>query len=344
MQAQHYDRCMMTINFPDDRLKVHGLPWFEEEKPVVRRLPTRLKDTFREPVWELAQNPAGGRIRFKTDSKHVSIRAKSPDYYVMNHITRIGQSGFDCYVDGYFMGSVAPNAEGDISADWAIAPAKAAKKLRNVEISMPLYKAVTIESVGLDDDATIADPAPYALPKPIVYYGTSITQGGCASTPGTTYQSFISRWTNTDFVNLGFSGNGFAEPQLATAVSEIDACCYVIDFWANVGAEEYGKRLPGFVGPIRENHPKTPIIIVSPFFFVRDGIDDSAHARQRKDSEAFVKQHREQGDKNIHWMDGHKMISREETFGTVDGVHANSLGFYFIAKGLTPVVKQVLGL
>jgi len=198
----------MTINFPDDRLKVHGLPWFGEDKPIVRRLPERLKGTFRQPVWGLAQHPAGGRIRFRTDSRHVSIRAKSPDYYVMNHITRIGQSGFDIYVDGYFQGSVSPDDKGVISADWAIAPPKGRKKLRNCEISMPLYKPVTIESIGIDDDASITDPAPFALPKPVVYYGTSITQGGCASTPGTTYQSFISRWTNTDFVNLGFSCNG----------------------------------------------------------------------------------------------------------------------------------------
>ena len=335
---------MVTINFPDDRLKVHGLAWFDEDKPIVRRLPERLKHTFREPVWDLAQDPAGGRIRFKADSTKVSIRAKSPDFYVMNHITRIGQSGFDIYVDGYFQGSVSPNEKGEISADWAVAPAKGPKKLRNCEISMPLYKPVTIESIGIDDDSTITDPAPYALPKPVVYYGTSITQGGCATTPGTTYQSFISRWTNTDFVNLGFSGNGLAEAELATAVSEIDACCYVIDFWANVGAEEYGKRLPGFVGPIRENHPETPIIVVSPFFFARDAIDDSHHARQRKDSEAFVKDQQKHGDGNIHFMDGLKMISREEAYGLVDGVHGNSLGFYFIAKGLTPVLKKVLGL
>jgi lysophospholipase L1-like esterase len=332
---------MNTINFPDDRLKVHGLHWFGEDKPVDRRLPERLKGTFRQPVWDLAQCPAGGRIRFRTDSQHVSIRAKSPDFYVMNHITRIGQSGFDVYVDGLFMGSVSPDEHGVISADWTIA---ADNKLRGIEISMPLYKAVTIESIGIDDDAVIKDPAPYRVPKPVVYYGTSITQGGCASTPGTTYQSFISRWLDADFVNLGFSGNGFGEPELAAAVSEIDASCFVIDFWANVGAEAYGEKLPGFVGPIRENHPEAPIIVVAPFFFTRDAIDPSAHDTQRNDSAAFVKQHQQQGDKHIHFFDGLKMISREDTFGLVDGVHPNSLGFYLIAKGFTPFIKHVLGL
>lgn len=332
---------MNTINFPDDRLKVYGLHWFDEDKPVVRRLPARLKGTFREVVWNLAQCPAGGRIRFATDSTIVGIRAKVSDNGVMNHITRIGQSGFDIYVDGYFMGSVSPDDHGAISIDWSVGPDK---KLRNIEISMPLYKPVTIESIVLDDGAKISDPAPYRVAKPVVYYGTSITQGGCASTPGTTYQSFVSRWLNADFVNLGFSGNGFGEPELAAAVSEIDASCFVVDFWANVQAAQYGERLPGFVGPIRENHPHTPVVVISPFHFTCYSVDPTTRDIQRKDAEAFVKQQQRHGDKHIYFFDGYKMISKEETFGLVDGVHANSLGFYLMAKGLTPFLKRVLGL
>lgn len=332
---------MNTIDFPDDRLKVYGLHWFNEDKPVVRRLPARLKSTFREAVWNLAQSPAGGRIRFATDSEHVGIRAKAPDNTVMNHITRIGQSGFDIYADGYFAGSVSPDEHGAISADWKVGPDK---KLRNIEISMPLYKPVTIESITLDDGAAIKDPAPYRVAKPVVYYGTSITQGGCASTPGTTYQSFVSRWLDADFVNLGFSGNGWGEPELAAAISEIDASCFVMDFWANVGPMGYEEKLPGFVGPIRENHPKTPIIVIAPFYYAADTIDPTNHNTQRKDAQAFVKQHQKQGDKHIYFFDGLKMISREETYGLVDGGHPNSLGFYFMAKGLTPFLKRVLGL
>lgn len=332
---------MNWITFPDDRLKVYGLHWFDEEKPVVRRLPTRLKSTFRPAVWSHAQCPAGGRIRFRTDSQHIGIKAKVSDNAVMNHITRIGQSGFDVYADGCFMGSVSPDEHGAISADWTVAPDK---KLRNIEISMPLYKAMTIESVGIDDDAVINDPAPYRVSKPVVYYGTSITQGGCASTPGTSYQSFVSRWLDADFVNLGFSGNGFGEPEVAAAVSEIDASCFVMDFWANVGAVEYGQRLPGFIGPIRENHPETPIIVIAPFYYARDTVDPTQHNTQRKDAEAFVKQHQKQGDKRVYFFDGLKMISRVETYGLVDGVHPNSLGFYLMAKGLTPFLKRVLGL
>lgn len=331
---------MNWINFPDDRLKVYGLAWFKENKPSLCRLPIRLKDTFRPPVWDLAQDPAGGRIRFRTDSTFVGIKAKSPDSWVMNHITRIGQSGFDVYVDNYFMGSVSPDDELNIKAEWHIA---AKPKMRDITIHMPLYKSVTIESIGIDDNAKIEPPSQFALDKPVLFYGTSITQGGCADTPGTSYQNFISRWLNVDFINLGFSGNGLGEPELAVAIGEVDCSCIVIDHWANKD-KDYKKNLPEFIGPIRENHPKIPIIVVAPFYFTNEETDPELHQFQRDAAESFVKKMNFEGDKAMYCFDGRKMISRETGYGLVDGVHATSLGFYFIAKGFTPFLKKVLDL
>ena len=331
---------MDWIDFPNDGFNVHGLAWFEEDRALCR-LPRRLKDTFRPPVWELAQCPAGGRILFSTDSLHVGVRAKVPDNYVMNHITRIGQSGFDVYVDGNFMGSVSPNAEGKIEAQWQIQ--KAPPKLRNIMIHMPLYKPVALDQIGLDEGAAIKGHRPFALSKPVLFYGSSITQGGCASTPGTTYQDFISRSLNVDFINLGFSGNGQGEPEVARAINEIDCSCIVVDHWANKGLD-YRENLPVFIGELRKVHKDVPIIVVGPFYFCRDDIDDSLHVEQRKAGEDFVRKMQRQGDRNIHFFDGRKMISRETSFGLVDGVHPNSLGFYLIAKGFSPFLKRVLGL
>ena len=331
---------MDWIDFPNDGFNVHGLAWFEEDRALCR-LPRRLKDTFRPPVWELAQCPAGGRILFSTDSLHVGVRAKVPDNYVMNHITRIGQSGFDVYVDGNFMGSVSPNAEGKIEAQWQIQ--KAPPKLRNIMIHMPLYKPVALDQIGLDEGAAIKGHRPFALSKPVLFYGSSITQGGCASTPGTTYQDFISRSLNVDFINLGFSGNGQGEPEVARAINEIDCSCIVVDHWANKGLD-YRENLPVFIGELRKVHKDMPIIVVGPFYFCRDDIDDSLHVEQRKAGEDFVRKMQRQGDRNIHFFDGRKMISRETSFGLVDGAHPNSLGFYLGAKGFSPFLKRVLGL
>ena len=332
---------MNWMDFPNDGFCVHGLAWFEEDRPALRRLPARLKDTFRPPVWDLAQCPAGGRIMFATDSAHVGIRAKSPDFFVMNHITRIGQSGFDIYVDGNFMGSVSPDAECKIEAEWQIQ--KEAGKVRNITIHMPLYKSVHLEQIGLDEGASIKGHKEFVIEKPVVYYGTSITQGGCASTPGTTYQNFVSRALNVDFINLGFSGNGLGEPELAKAINEIHSSCLVIDHWANKG-KDYRDNLPEFVGELRKVHKTEPIIVMGPFFYTRDALDDSMHVEQRKAGEEYVEQMNTEGDRKMYFFDGRKMITPETAFGLVDGAHPNSLGFYLMAQAFTPFLKKVLKL
>jgi len=332
---------MDWIDFPNDGFNVHGLAWFEEERPTLRRLPERLKDTFREALWAVAQSPAGGRILFRTDSESVGVRAKVSDNAVMNHITRIGQSGFDIYVDGSFTGSVPPDADGNIEAQWRIQ--KAPARLRDIVIHMPLYKPVDLRQIGLDDGAAIKGHTPFALDKPVVYYGTSITQSGCASTPGTTYQDFISRWLNIDFGNLGFSGNGHGDVEVARAINEVECACIVIDHWANMGAN-YRENLPVFIGELRKVHKSVPIVVVGPFYFCRDEIDDSLHVEQRRAGEDFVKKCTNEGDRSIHFFDGREMIDRESSFGLVDGVHCNSLGFYLMAKGFAPFLKRVLKL
>lgn len=328
---------MEWIDFPNDGFNVHGLAWYEEDRALCR-LPKRLKDTFRQPVWDLAQCPAGGRVLFATDSLRVGIRAKVADNYVMNHITRIGQSGFDIYVDGNFMGSVSPDAEGKIEVEWQI---QTSRKLRGITINMPLYKPVELKEIGLDEGASIKGHRPFALDKPVVFYGTSITQGGCASTPGTTYQSFVSRWLNIDFVNLGFSGNGLGEPELAHAINEIESSCIVIDHWANKGVD-YAENLPVFVEEIRKVHRTEPIVVMGPFYYCRDDLGNEVHEVQRKAGQEYVRKMNQQGDKNMYWFDGRKMINRETSFGLVDGVHPNSLGFYLMAKAFAPFLKRVL--
>jgi len=331
---------LQWIEFPDDRFKVHGLAWWSENKPSLSRLPTRLKDTFRPPVWDLAQCPAGGRIRFKTDSTTIGFRAKAPDNSVMHHITLVGEAGFDIYVDGYFMGSLWPNATGEMQAAWRIGKER---KLRDITIHMPLYKPTTISQIGVEEDSRIEAPAPFALKKPVVYYGSSITQGGCASTPGTTYQDFISRWLNVDFINLGFSGNGQGEPELAAAINEIDSSCIVVDHWANIGLK-LEENLPVFVGALREAQKDVPILVVGPFYFCSEDYESSINPIQRKVARDFVKKQRAAGDANIHYVDGLKMVSKDQSFGLVDGAHCNSLGFYFCAKGLAPYLKRILKL
>lgn len=335
LDAQH-------ITITDARIKISGLAWFDEDKPVLRRLPSRLKDTFRSPVWSLAQQPSGGRIRFKSDSRKIAIEAQNPDTSTMHHMTRVGQSGLDLYVNGTYLNSAWPDKSGKIVKEWTVG---VERELREITIYLPLYKAITVKEIILEKEAKLEPPTPFDLAKPVVYYGSSITQGGCAENPGLSYQAIVSRWLNLDFVNLGFSGNGLGEPAVAKALAEIDASCFVLDYWANPSPEIYQRTMPGFVDALRAKHPKTPILIPGPYYFPAEAVSPKTKQRQdrkRQIAREFVEARRSAGDSFIGYVDGFEMLSSEHADGLVDGVHANSIGFYFCAKGLEPHLRKLL--
>ncbi len=330
------------IAFPDPRLEVYGLPWFSEDKPALRRLPLRLREQFRTPVWDLAQEPSGGRIRFRTDATTIGLVAENPSFSNMHHMASVGENGFDLYVGHDYAGSAWPDSSGKITKEWRIAPER---KMRDITLYLPLYKAVTIHELSLDPEARIEPARPYTIAKSVVYYGSSITQGGCASNPGGSCQAILERRLNTDFVNLGFSGNGLGEPALAEAICELDPSCVVLDFWGNPSAEQYAAALPGFVDVLRRKWPRLPILVTSPFYFTAEASGGKLareQASKRRFTREFVEKRRKAGDRRIWFVDGLKMLNREQAGGLVDGVHCNSLGFYFNALGLEPFLRKAL--
>ena len=334
----------VRLAFPDPRLSVSGLAWFKEETPVLRRLPTRLKATIPPKAWNQAEAPSGGRIRFITDSTTVAVLAHGTTNPPPAHITAIANGGFDLYVDSTYLGSVAPDAHGDIRHQWTVG--KTATR-REITLYLPLGRPVTVNEILLAPGAIVEAPHPFALAKPVVYYGSSITQGLAASNPGGAYQALLSRWLNVDFINLGFSGNGFGEPALADATAEIDAACFVVDYWANPTTAVYRDTLPKFIDILRASHPLTPIIVTGPYYNPSEDQPGDAGARQiekRLFAREFVSARVKAGDAHIFHVDGLEMLSKAQADGLADGRHANSLGFYFCAKGLEPHLWQVLGL
>jgi hypothetical protein len=330
------------VAFPDARLEVFGLPWFGEDKPALRRLPLRLKDRFRLPVWDLAQDPSGGRIRFRTDSSRIGLAAENPGFSNMHHMASVGENGFDLYVGNDYVGSAWPDAGGKITKEWRVGRER---RMRDVTLYLPLYKAVTLRELSLDADAHLEPAKPYAISKPIVYYGSSITQGGCASNPRGACQAILERRLNADFVNLGFSGNGLGEPALAEAICELDPSGIVLDFWGNPSADQYATALPVFVRILRQKWSRLPILVVSPFYFPAEECGGDVAREQsakRRTAREFVEQRRKAGDRWIWYVDGLRMLNREQTVGLVDGVHCNSLGFYFNAQGLEPSLQKAL--
>jgi hypothetical protein len=303
-------------------LGIHGLGWFKENAPALTRLPVRRKAEFPPRVWNLAQTPAGVRLRFATDADVVGLLAEHPPVKVVPHVTWLGQAGVDFYVDGVFRGSGAPDAEGKLAKEWFTGKAPAR---REIEIYLPYGRPLAIKAVVLPAGARLWPARPHTVAKPVVYYGSSITQGSAAANPGGTYLALLSRWLDADFINLGFSGNGFGEPALAHAVAEIDASCFVVDYWANPTPEVYRKTLPGFIDVLRARHPSTPILVTGPYYNPSEDVPGDAGRYQiekRAFAREFVAARRAAGDTRITFVDGLEMLSREQADGLVDGRHA----------------------
>lgn len=333
------------IDFPDDRFTVNGLPWWQETAPELIRLPKSYQERVRPPVWSLAQSPSGARIRFATDATALGIRAHFSHLGHMHNMPRIGQLGIDLYLDGEYRRPLFPAADDhdfEAMAFEGLPPQR-----REVCLYLGLYAPVRLRSIGLSDGAAIEPPASFALDRPVVYYGSSITQGGCASRSSMSYQAIVSRALNVDFVNLGFSGNGRGETELAEAIAEIDASCYVLDWAVNCPTvEEVEERYEPFIATIRASQPETPIICVTPIFSTNELLSPATAKQEpmRQVIRTAVTDRIERGDRNTRLVEGRALLGPRQSEGLVDQTHPNDIGFVSMAMNLEPHLRAALGL
>src|SRR5690242_16441589 len=302
---------LQWIQLPGSGAEVDGLPWFAENDGELVRLPVKQKDTYRKPVWELAQSPSGGRIRFRTNSTTLAIRLEYPEPPGMSNMHAFGQTGVDLYADGVYRGTAiaGKDSKPGVTKEHVYFKQQPAAD-REITLYLPLYMGVKVLGIGLDPDARIGRPQPFALAKPVVFYGTSITQGGCASRSGMSYQAILGRALNVDFVNLGFSGNGLGEPEMARAVAGIDAACYVMDFAQNnPTVESLTQAYAPFLEAIRAQHPETPILVITPIYSAREAWSRDARLEGMRELIRQVAARRiAAGDRHIEIVEGTDLL------------------------------------
>ncbi len=318
-------------------MQIFGLAWFEDNKEYIR-IPTKLFDKFSEGVCTLATNTSGVNVRFKTNSSVIAIKATLLNDTAMNHMTRVGSAGFDVYVNGEFKG-IAVSSDESKYIDCTPA-SNLGNEEKEITINFPLYNGVEDLFIGLDNGSTLSSPIPYKSDKPIVFYGSSITQGGCASRPGNSYTTMISRHLDIPVINLGFSGNAKGEPQMAELISQIDMCCFVYDYDHNSPSPEHLKQThQPFFEIIRKSHPDIPIVIISK----ADHCDDIKNIKRKDIIYDTYKNAVSSGDNNVYFIDGKEIYTDENSDAcTVDGCHPNDLGFYRMYKAICPVIESAL--
>jgi lysophospholipase L1-like esterase len=338
---------LQWISLSSNSLEVNGLPWFAENGGELFRLPVKQKDSYRKPVWELAQSPSGGRIRFRTNSATMAIRLEYPEPPGMSNMHSFGQTGVDLYADGVYRGTAIAGRdskpgftqEHTFYKDQPLAD-------REITLYLPLYMPVKVVGIGVAAEARLQTPTRFALARPIVFYGTSITQGGCASRSGMSYQAILGRMLNVDYVNLGFSGNGKGEPELAAAVAAIDASAYVLDFAQNNPTVDSLRQVYApFIETIRSKHPDTPVLVITPIYASRESWGPDARLDGMREVIRSAAAGRvAAGDKNLQIVEGTDLIGPSRGAGLVDGTHPNDLGFEWMAEGLAARLVKVLGL
>ncbi len=316
--------------------KVWGLMY---EDDSFCRLPDSVAKATNSGVYNLHEHCAGGRVTFRTNSKFVAIAAKVRSIGKMSHFTTIGSAGFDLYQENDFVCSFFPpyNYENGYSASYTFPD----REERSLLINFPLYTAVESLYIGLEKGATLEAYNPYRDVLPIVYYGSSITQGGCASRPGNAYQAKLSRELLVDHINLGFSGSARGEQVMADYIASLPMSVFVMDYDHNAPTPEHLRNThESFYKTVREKNPTLPIVMTTaPDIGHRPA---SFEERRRIVMDTYLKA-RAAGDANVYFIDGASFYQgTDKDYCTVDGCHPNDMGFYQMAKGFLPTLKKLL--
>lgn len=327
---------------------IEGKGWIETAKPT-DRLPVLAETIVRPPVWELAHCSSGIYVCFDTDAHEITARwTLDQPMRSIEHMPATGIAGLDLY------------ARDKGTWRW-VGLARPKNKLQNEErilagippgmheylMYLPLYSGVKSLQIGVNADASITPGVPsngFGDGKPLVFYGTSITQGASASRPGMAYPAILGRRLNRTAINLGFASNGTMDLELAELMGEIDAAAYVVDCVPNMTMEMVRDRSVPFVALLRERRPDVPIVIVECIdqqnAWFLPGIQEGIVARNDALRSAFeTMEHR--GFNRLFYVEGSRLLG-EATDTAVDGIHPSDLGNTLIANALQPVLVHAL--
>lgn len=311
-------------------LTVEGKAWSDTEN-FWERLPLRAKNQVPPVVWGLSKHTAGLCVRFVTDATTIAAAWDGAVKLRMNHMALSGSAGLDLYRregnQWRYVATGRPREEFTTQVLVGIWPGRELPAgRREYLLYLPLYHPVTELKLGIPPDATLAraPQRPASRQKPIVFYGTSITQGGCASRAGMCHTAILGRWLDRPIINLGFSGSGKGEFEMAQLVAEIQAACFVLEPLPNMTVDQVRERLPRWIEILRQAHPRTPIVLVmNPL--------KSEGDEQNRALAAVFRRARKAGVKHLYLMPATGQLAGKEN-GTVDGVHPTDLGFYRMAE------------
>lgn len=319
-------------NANENPFRVHGVFWADGQ---YRRMPERVAKSVSSEVHRLHVRTAGGRVRFVTDSSYIAVSAKMGPPIKTSHFTLAGTSGFDLYVGKEHVHTFMPPQS--MENGYEGIAELGTNEIRDITINFPLYAEVHELFIGLENSAHLKESAAYLNEKPIVYYGSSITMGGCASRAGSCYQNIVSRQFDCDYINLGFSGSALAEDEMTDYIKSLDMSVFVMDYDHNAPtAEHLAMTHEKMFSKVRAVHPDIPIIIMA-----RPQYNLSADDIQRQRViEATYNKALACGDQNVYYISSAQLTELCRGEGTVDGTHPTDFGFASTAKAICDTISS----
>ncbi len=324
---------------------VEGRGW-NETPDYWGRIPSRAKANVSENLWNRSTECTGMLVRFVTDAKELRIKWNLL-YQLWNDerqevLTGSAIGGLDVYVRGprgwHFLWSIAPKKmENECKL-------KVPAGTREYAIYLPIYNGIKLLQIGVSADEHIeAGPARPLNIRPVVFYGSSITQRYAASRAGMTYPAIIGRRLDVPIINLGFAGQGKCEHYVADLLNELDPQVYVIDCMPNMDTVYIDERMRYLLKALRIHHPNTPVVLVEGArhqysWLLGNEENDPKNVLLQK---IYQDLKPEWGGKlfYVKWDD---TVWGSDGDATIDGIHANDLGFFRMSDTLTPVILSAL--
>jgi len=319
---------------------LHGL--YRPESGPFRRMPQEVADRVNGGVSILCRRTAGGRIRFKTDATRFVIRYTVPSVETARHMPFAATACFDLYANGQHFHVFFPE-EPRVTENGIVLTAMMDIPLlgmKDILIHFPLYNEVHEVTLLLPENATVLPPDPYTYPLPVVFYGSSITQGACASHGGTGYPAQLARRLDTDFLNLGFAGNCRAEEAMAEYLITLPMSVLVLDYDHNAPDVPFlSATHEAFYKRIRAARPDLPIIFAT--------ASDYTIPEERDARRAVIFRTYENacaaGDRLVRIVDGKQTYRTVgEDSCRVDHTHPNDLGMWCLANAFEPLLREFL--
>ena len=327
------------LRFFDARdLDVYGLSYIDG---IYRRMPAEDAKAVSENTLIISTESAGGRIRFKTNSKRIAIYAEYRSIARVPNYSMTSTMGFDIYSGKRFIGVFVPPLSARDSFESEITLPFSDGVSRDYTIFFPVCSELTRVLVGIDEGSEMLSAEEYSVKLPVVFYGSSITQGACASHPANTYENILSRELDLDYINLGFWGNALGEEAMARYIAKLPSSLFVYDYDYNApDAAHLCATHERMFKIIREERPELPIIIMSAVKPYPETEDIKRNDVIRRTYENAINA----GDKNVYFLSGAEIIAGVRDSALADNVHPSDIGFCAMADALAPIIKGVLNI